>query len=537
MTSAERKRLMNWLDSIPKPDIKLHEYVRQAWPQLNPMIPYIDGWHIGLVCEHLEAVSWGDIQNLIINIPPRCMKSNLISVMWMTWEWTWLPGLSWLFTSHAGPLSTRDSVACRNLIESDWYQSNWGGVYQLAGDQNQKTRFANDQGGERIARGRRAIGEGGQRLVCDDIMTWEEAESETIRPGVLAFVENFFTTRASSTDTARVVIEQRLHTNDATGFLLKKMEEGGLQWEHVVLPMEFEPSRYVSGVDLDDPRTTTKQPLWPKRFSSADMASFKADSYKWAGQYQQRPAPAGGGIWKEKWFKFWYPAHAEAPEPWRVRLADGTWFACEQKPLPEKSKLDDWMQSWDFAFKDKRTSSFVVGQVWAREMADRYLMDQERGHYDLVATIKAVLRVSQTWPQTRRKLYEDKANGPSVKSALKKRLTGLVPVQTKSDSKVARARGVSADIEGGNVWLPHPHFAPWVKEFLIECVLFPNATNDDQVDSTSQALADYAERDLQTGGTAMNLRYDDPYEQGVSDEDDPYADEDDDLFDSMWYED
>jgi hypothetical protein len=127
----------------------LKEFVMQAWPILEPETHFVDGLHINAICSHLQAVTEGRIQNLIINVPPGHAKSLLVGVFWLAWVWIDHPHTRWLFNSYREPLATRDSVKCRRLIESDWYQKNWGGCFQLTGDQNQKNRFENDRTGYR----------------------------------------------------------------------------------------------------------------------------------------------------------------------------------------------------------------------------------------------------------------------------------------------------------------------------------------------------------------------------------------------------
>ena len=156
----------------------LHEYVRQAWPVVEAT-PFIDSWHIGALCEHLQAVTAGQIQKLLINIPPGAGKSLLACVFWPTWEWTNDPSLRWFFASYDARLSTRDSVKCRTLLGSRWYQSRCARQFRLTGDQNQKTYYETDQGGYRLATsvGGHGTGEHPDRIVCDDPHNVQQAES------------------------------------------------------------------------------------------------------------------------------------------------------------------------------------------------------------------------------------------------------------------------------------------------------------------------------------------------------------------------
>src|SRR5437763_599645 len=122
----------------------LRDFVRLAWHVVEPAMPFVEGWHIDAIAEHLQAISRGQIRNLLMNVPPRHMKSLLVSVFWPCWEWLRWPERRWLFSSYAATLTIRDSVKCRRLIESPYYQHNWGDRFALTGDQNSKVRFEND---------------------------------------------------------------------------------------------------------------------------------------------------------------------------------------------------------------------------------------------------------------------------------------------------------------------------------------------------------------------------------------------------------
>src|SRR5437763_6486498 len=125
---------------------RLRDFVLQAWAVLEPSTPFVQGWHIDAIVEHLEAVTNGQIRNLLINVPPRHMKSLLVSVFWPAWEWLRWPERRWLYSSYAASLSIRDSIKCRRLIESPWYQQRWRDRFALTSDQNTKGRFENTAG-------------------------------------------------------------------------------------------------------------------------------------------------------------------------------------------------------------------------------------------------------------------------------------------------------------------------------------------------------------------------------------------------------
>src|SRR5277367_1361934 len=195
----------------------LHEFVRQAWHIVEPSTPFVPGWHIDAIIDHLEAVSYGRIRNLLINVPPRHMKSLLVSVLWPAWEWIRWPERRSFYSSYAAQLSIRDSVKCRRLIESSWYQERWADRYALTGDQNTKGRFENNRSGYRLSTsvGGAATGEGGDRVVCDDPHNVQEPESDSVRKATLDWWDIVMSTRLNDPKTAsKIVVMQRCHQRD-----------------------------------------------------------------------------------------------------------------------------------------------------------------------------------------------------------------------------------------------------------------------------------------------------------------------------------
>jgi predicted phage terminase large subunit-like protein len=487
-TLLQRPSLVDEIDCEARRSLR--EFIRQAWMTVEPATPYIPGWHLDAICDHLEAVSRREIRNLLINMPPRHMKSLAVSVFWPCWEWTTWPERKWLFSSYAASLSIRDSLKCRRLVESPWYQARWGDRFQLTGDQNAKQRFENNKSGYRLATsvGGTATGEGGDRIVVDDPHNVNEAESTLVRRSVIDWWDQVMSTRLNDPKTGvKVIVMQRVHEADLAGHVL---EQGG--YEHLCLPAEYDGPTVSTSIGWSDPRTETGQLLWPERFGPDEVTALKRSmgSYAAAGQLQQRPAPAEGGILKRHWWRYWKTTGTYLP-PVAVRLADGQVQLIPAVDLPDS--FDDQMQSWDMAFKDLDSSDFVVGQLWGKVRADNFLLDQMKDRFDFPKTLDAVRAMTRKWPKSYTKLVEDKANGSAVIATLKHDIQGLIPVQPEG-GKEARASAVSPQIESGNVYLPHPSFAPWVNGFIDECASFPNAAHDDQVDSMSQALLRWSTR-------------------------------------------
>jgi predicted phage terminase large subunit-like protein len=204
-----------------------------------------------------------------------------------------------------------------------------------------------------------------------------------------------------------------------------------------------------------------------------DWDAIKKDvgEYVWAALYQQRPAPAAGGIFKNTWWR-------EYTEPRWVSRLDGTCV------IPG---ADELVCSWDMAFKDEADSDYVCGQVWARFGLQVYLVDQVHDRMDFVTTRQAVRQLSAKWPQAIAKYVEDKANGTAVINSLSLTVSGLIPIEPDGN-KISRARAVSPFVEAGQVYLPSPELCPWVGGFIDEHSMFPNAVHDDRVDAMSQAL-------------------------------------------------
>jgi hypothetical protein len=267
----------------------LREFVRQAWHVVEPATPFVPGWHIDAICAHLEAVTRGEIRNLLINVPPRHMKSLLVSVFWPAWEWIRWPERRWLYSSYVGALSIRDSLKCRRLIESPWYRARWSHVFSLTGDQNAKMRFDNDRSGYRLSTsvGGAVTGEGGDRIVCDDPHKVDEVESDAARKTAIDWWDVAMSTRVNDPKTsAMIIVMQRCHQRDLSGHLLEKGN-----FEHLCLPAEYEGPTRATSIGFSDPRTEQGELLWPERFGPQEIAELKINlgSYAAAGQLQQRP--------------------------------------------------------------------------------------------------------------------------------------------------------------------------------------------------------------------------------------------------------
>lgn len=194
-----------------------------AWPVLQPGTPFVDNWHVHAICEHLEALSRGEIKRLVINLPFRMLKSTIISQAFPAWEWLEKPHLQYLTASYAKDVATRDAVDSRRIIESPAYQAAWGDRFRMTTDQNVKTRYENNRKGSRVVTATDAAGTGfgGNRIVIDDPVSALEADSEVARAQSIEWWKGTASTRLNNPkEDAIIVVHQRLHVEDLTGYIL-----------------------------------------------------------------------------------------------------------------------------------------------------------------------------------------------------------------------------------------------------------------------------------------------------------------------------
>jgi predicted phage terminase large subunit-like protein len=458
-----------------------------AWTVLEPGTPYVHNWHIDCICEHLEAVFLGHIPRLIINQPPRTLKSTLVTKIWPCWCWAKQPTLRLMFTSYSSGLSEDHSVDRRQLLTSSWYRALWPDV-QLSRDSNVKVQYSNTQRGMMIATsvGGTSTGKGGDINIFDDPLSADQASSNAEREHTNAWIRSSFLTRVNDERTARFVgVMQRLHERDTTGIFLDDPS-----WTILCLEAESEKRKIIS-FPISGRQVIREEGdlLFPERLPPKVLAQKKLDlgSYGYSGQFQQRPSPAEGGLFKRHWWRFWYP-QGTLPPPVVCKLEDNSTITCHQEPLP--GALVDGAISVDCTLKDIATSDFVVAQVWACHLSNKYLLDQRRGRMDAQRTMDAIHELLLLYPQSFTVLIEDKANGPAIIKALSQAIMGVIPVNPEG-GKESRANAVAPSVESGNIYLPHPACFPWVHDFIEELAGFPTAAHDDMCDAFSQMLNRY----------------------------------------------
>ena len=407
------------------------------------------------------------IKRLIINVPPRHMKSISVAVALPAWTLATQPSKKFLYASYASSLSIRDSVKCRRLIDSPWYKAHFGDKFKLTDDQNQKQRFENDHTGYRIATsvGGALTGDGGDIICIDDPHNSVEADSSAVREGVLEWWDQAMQTRLNDPQTgAFVIIMQRLHEQDLTGHILAN--ELGNEWDHLCLPARYEighPTPNRSTLGFTDPRTEEGELLWPDRMDEKTLTTLERSlgSYAAAGQLQQRPSPKGGGILKSSW-----------------------WVPWEKEDLPEN--IEYVIQSWDTAFETKESSSFSARTTWGVFKYQGYdcaiVLEAWYDKVNYPELRKLAQEAYDDW-EPDAVLIEKKASGQSLLQDL--RMAG-VPVLAYSPDrdKEARAHAASALLEDGRIFYPK---RKWAEDLISICAAFPAHPNDDIVDTCTQA--------------------------------------------------
>lgn len=477
----------------------LSQFVRRAWHVIEPGTPYIHGWHIDAMCEHLEAITNGRIRRLVINVPPGTMKSSLVNVFWPAWEWgpRGMPHLRYLATSHNMANSGRDNLKMRRLVVSDWYRERWPHV-RLTRDQNEKINFETTATGFRIAAAASGItGKRGDRVLIDDPHSVDSAASDAMRADTNEWFTEAVPTRLNSPEhSAIVVVMQRLHEEDITGTILDNPELG---YEHLMLPMRFEADRRcVTGIGFMDPRQEDGELLFPARFPEHVVRELEASlkSYGTAGQLQQRPEPRGGGILRREWWQIWddetalrhgVPSGAHFPAmQYRIATVDGA--------FTEKAENDpSAFQIWG-VWKDPRTRRMHAMLQWA--WAD----------YLTLADLRRRIAADCRRFKVDRLLVENKGSGISLAQELRRTYSSEAWVVHTLDpgklDKVARAHRVSAMLESGVVWAPDRQ---WADRVISECSKFPRGKHDDHVDAMVQALVFLREQGILVLGSEPSI--------------------------------
>jgi predicted phage terminase large subunit-like protein len=472
------------------------DFFAACWPELDPA-PLRLNWHHEALAEHLEAVSRGKIRKLLINLPPRHTKTLLVSVAWPAWVWAqdldriefplMGPHCSFMCLSYGGDLALDHALLMKRLITSDWYRARWGKRVSLMADKEAASKFDNSAGGTRISGSMSGgvTGRGADYRIFDDPHNVKTAESQIIREDVVRNYDTALKNRVTDPKTSvEVIVMQRTHEGDLSGHVLAKDAD----FVHLMLPAEFEPDRhcitYLDGAAWwADPREKPGELLWPEQWGASELAPFKEDDYTWAGQYQQRPAPRGGGVIQRDWWQLWGDeSDPELVKPENARFKKHPQYSFVIGVLDtaytDKSKNDpSAMAIWGVFQNLQGFPNVMLAHAW-----------QERLIFpDLLSKVLATSRKFRIDAL----LIEDKTAGPPIAQELRANYREesfqvyLIPIGRASGDKMTRLQATTLYFQQGMIWAPNK---PWAEKFLTEVCLFPKALHDECVDLTSMGL-------------------------------------------------
>jgi predicted phage terminase large subunit-like protein len=438
-----------------------YTFMHRAFRELNPQVRFLHNWHNELIAAKLEACLRGEINRQIINVPPRSLKSHAAAVAFPAYVLGHNPSAQIICASYGQDLASKHSMDCRTLMTSAWYR----GLFptRLSPQKQSVQEFLTTHGGSRLSTsvGGVLTGRGADLIIIDDPLKPDEALSETQRNAVNEWYDHTLYSRQNDKQRGCIIIiMQRLHEDDLIGHVLEQES-----WDHVRLPAiaEEEETHFIETPFCA--RTIHRhigEPLHPEREPLAVLEHLRRTigEYNFAGQYQQQPAPLGGGMVKAEWFKSYVPGE-------------------------QPSSFNMVFQSWDTANKSTELSDFSVCTTWGRKNKKLYLLHVMRKRMDYPELKRAVRDQADRF-RASNILIEDKASGTQlIQELIRDGVHGVTRYEPTMD-KVMRLHSVTSTIENGFVYLPTE--ADWLPVYLHELMSFPKGKHDDQTDSTSQAL-------------------------------------------------
>lgn len=505
----EKAELVRELDSRLRAQERLLDFARQAWPlYAGSASKFIDGFHFGALCEHLEACYRREIRKLIIALPVRCAKSSFLSVIFQPWVWTHSPHESFLYATRSEDLSFRDAVRSRWIIESEWYQSRWGEKFKIYSDQNNKKRYMNTEKGYRLSLSVNSgsTGDGGNFRIIDDPIDANDVTSPVLRTGVNEWYSQAFSTRTNDPkSTVDIISMQRLDHEDLIAYVLSG--KNSKKWIQFVLPMEFEKARRCITVPLpstngkpwQDPRTEEGELLWPNRFGPEEVEDLKNDlktPQRVAAQLQLNPSPAEGGIFKKDDFRVWKktrpPTLAHIIQSW------DTAYSGEKKGAEVDSSFSA-CGTWGLFYDENSQGNLILLSLWRKRVEFRDLKYHAKLFYQDYRhngdNTGDIIVDGRHRPDI--VLVEAKASGLSLITELE--YAGL-PVhrfdpKSRFGDKTNRARIFSNYVKAGRVWVvakgPDFKFLRESSEMLVNfSAMFPESNESrDVVDEMVQVIA------------------------------------------------
>jgi len=419
----------------------LYSFIHKSFYALNPGVKYLPNYHIWEIAKALEGVTQGKISRLIINVPPRYLKSHCVNVAWPAWLLGNNPARKIISASYNGLLAVKHSVDCRFIMQSEWYEEIFPDL-QFAKDQNEKNKFMTTERGFRMATSVNGgiTGEGGDFLIIDDPINPAMAASKTARDDVVEWFDQTFSTRLNNKKKGAIVlVMQRLHEDDLSGILLRRNG-----WKHLCLP-----AISAKGELLHEAREGLKE---------IEMIKSDLGEYGFAAQYMQNPYKLENGLIDKDWLQFY-------------------------DKLPEENK--GVYQSWDTAIKTGNNADYSAGICFIECENKFYVADVVRGKFEYPELKRRIVDFAEKW-KADAVLIEDKASGQSIIQDLKAETKLPILAQMPKADKITRLAAITPMIEAGKLCVPK--YAEWYQQFEAEILSFPESVNDDQVDALSQFL-------------------------------------------------
>jgi predicted phage terminase large subunit-like protein len=436
-------------------------FIERCFYQLNPSAKLMPNWHHEVIASRLDDCRRGKLRRLIINVPPRSLKSLAASIAFPAWALGHNPAAQLLCVSYAQDLSDKFARECRSVMTSDWYKRTF--ATRLSSQKQAVEEFVTTANGYRLATsvGGVITGRGADFIIIDDPLKPEDAESEALRRAANQWYDNTLYSRLNDKRTGCIIlIMQRLHEDDLVGHVLAQDS-----WDVLRFPAIAEAAEQFVITTPSGGRTFTRQEgdvLHPEREPRMLLQSIRKTlgERNFAGQYQQAPAPAEGMLVKPEWFRHYAPH--EQPK-----------------------RFERVIQSWDTANKVSELSDYSVCTTWGIRAKQIYLLDVFRQRLEFPELKRAVKQRAALFNASVI-LIEDRASGTQLIQELRSEGLHQVKACKSAKDKVMRMHAQTPRIEGGFVYLPRQ--APWLAEYLHELTTFPAAKYDDQADSTSQAL-------------------------------------------------
>jgi len=446
-------------------EMSFYEFFKQAWHIVEPAIELSSNWHHKYICDALQEEAERIIakkpktKDIIINVPFRSTKSLIVTVMFPVWSWIKDPKLRFITSSYSANLSIELATKSRDIIFSEWFKSRWGTIFHIKKDQNLKERYENNHMGMRRATsvGGTVTGQGGDFLIVDDPLSPQMANSATERENANEWYRTTFYSRLNSPKIGvRIIIMQRVHEDDLSGFLLDR--ETRLNYNHICIPAtidgEVKPKKLENFYDDNGL-------FWEERFGQDVLDDYKKalGSYGYAGQLMQTPTPLDSGMIRQEWFKI-----DKYREDGVVNFVIDPAYTANQKNDPSALLA--------YIYKDNKWQIIDCTNVY-------------KEFPDLVKFIPQWV-TKNGYTNKSRIFVEPKASGKSIVQTLI-RETGLNVREDKppTKDKVARVADISATLESGRVGLLQ---GSWNNEFLDQLTKFPSAKHDDMVDCLVMAV-------------------------------------------------